>query len=78
MPSIAGGYSNADLDRIISNMFELREGGSACKIVLPEDQVPPYLSACEMVLQTVSGGAVPCETSLDRSRRGGGPQRVLP
>jgi hypothetical protein len=33
------GYSNSDLDKIISDMFTLKQGGSAAAKILPEAEV---------------------------------------
>ena len=32
-------YSIPDLDRIVSDIFELKKGGSACASILPEEEV---------------------------------------
>ena len=32
-------YSVPDLDRIVSDIFELKKGGSACASILPEEEV---------------------------------------
>ena len=56
----SGAYSNSDLEKIITNIFELNEGGSACKKVLSADKVrilprpaifpvciPPRVTTCD-------------------------------
>lgn len=35
----SAGYSNSDLDKIISDMFTLKQGGSAAAKILPETEV---------------------------------------
>ena len=38
--SVQGGtYSVPELDRIVSDIFELKQGGSACASFLPEEEV---------------------------------------
>jgi hypothetical protein len=36
---MSGSYSVPELDRIVSDIFELKKGGSACAAILPEEEV---------------------------------------
>ena len=36
---MSASYSVPELDRIVSDIFELKKGGSACAAILPEEEV---------------------------------------